>query len=513
MALWIRRTVIDRDLSQKLQQDLTILPPLDKGPYPKAKEPFKLYKINKETLAIPLHYGLDLLGKDPSLSHRKSHHPIKIERSPGLELYPHQEVVFAEVQSHLTTYGTVNVVCYTSFGKSVLLCCTMVKCGYLGLILVTQTLFAEQLATALRNNTTGRVWLVPDGKPRKKEQIPLPGEVLGTPSLGEVDVIVTTPGRFHKIPEELINAVGTLLIDEADVACVASCVEPIMSVRPRYLITCTATFTRTDNKHRMLELLAGTHRVERTMDIPVTVIKWDTQIKVEIDKESVWTSHIHSLARNPIRNQMIVDFVIETIQKNDKEESQPLSALTKGRVANKAALDVLGRFSDQKRPKIVIMTWLVEDHAIPLVDLLRANGVSADYLSGKKKKYGDVDVLVGSFMKVGRGLDEAMACAGFDGSRIGMVLWAMTTIDETQTTQSIGRACRSSSPLFVPMIDSGSIPTKHWRILKGYCDARPNFKILQMTNKPRQKREKKVEKPKEVAQDLMEILKQAKTEA
>ena len=60
-------------------------------------------------------------------------------------------------------------------------------------------------------------------------------------------------GRIDKIPQELLDAVGFLIIDEAHTFCTETRIKSLLRVKPRYIISCTATPDREDGLYSMIE--------------------------------------------------------------------------------------------------------------------------------------------------------------------------------------------------------------------------------------------------------------------
>lgn len=538
MAVWIKRSTITEALSHKMVTDLTIIPPPDPRGYG-GGPPLKVVSSDPLHARIPLFYGRSLFPGVP-INYRDAH--VRTSVKSSITLKPKQVEVMGEVEGYLDTVGSASILCYPSFGKSILICESIARRGLLTIVVVNRIMYVKQLASAIREHTSARVWVVGKnevyagvkdkaskgtrgrGRGRGKAE----PKVQWTPPLpGMVDVVVTTTGMLRHIPQETVDACGLLVMDEADTLCAPSYVAPILSIRPRYVVACTATYKHKSDKHKMLDFIVGPHYVKRSMDLPVKVIRWNTGIGVPNSIYSdgdatgqVWTDYINYLLSHAGRNKMLCDFIVQSVRKDEYEralEEQKLAIKAKAEAA-KAAREAaksdvlpvlvagevikgesgdaeyiitpapptpaelaLEAFRNRQRPKIIVITWRVDQHVIPLVDMLRARGIKADYLSGVKHEYGDVDVLVGAYGKVGRGLDEAASCSDYDGNRISMVILAATTRDPTNLEQAMGRAYRSDDPIVVTMVDKAGIAANHWKANTAYFAQCPNITIMSMS--------------------------------
>lgn len=298
------------------------------------------------------------------------------------------------------------------------------------------------MATAFRNFSDAVVWTPSH---TKKERTPPQG----------VQIIITTPGRFHYIPPELLEKVGTLAIDEAPLVCCASCLPPLLSLRPRFIIGCTATLHRRDQMEVILDYLYGPAKVISRLDIPVRVIRVYTKIKVPYYPgragRADWDQHTKFLCSNEIRNALIIDLARKIISAPDGKADDKFSR-------------TIQKISERNLHKIAMLTTRVEEHIEVLLPLLKKTGLSCDYLTGKKHKYNDCDVVLGTPAKMGIGFDAALSAKNYDGEPIDVVFQLISSATEDLVIQQLGRGCRVSDgnpAIFIMLIDQNRISTKH----------------------------------------------------
>jgi superfamily II DNA or RNA helicase len=210
----------------------------------------------------------------------------------------------------------------------------------------------------------------------------------------------------------------------------------------------TATLERVDGMHTMIHALCGTHGIFRISQKPFHVIKIETGITPPDERNSHggidWDKMMKYFNQHPIRNQLILSI----IQQN-------------------------------KSHKILLLTGYKEQAKI-LLEALRQQGESVDYMIGTKKTYSDSRILIGTISKIGTGFDEESACANFNGIRLDLLILCTSIKNAARLEQSVGRVFRAEFPTFIDLVDNHAICKNHWyERRKWYLDPRRNGTIAE----------------------------------
>jgi hypothetical protein len=453
MSLYFKRGKLPKDLVNRIINELV----LNNG-----KEYMKFYKIDGDSIAVPYFYGKMIymqwdmpftdaiqhyVDTNPTLdplNHKDTHTKVEIEGN--YTLYENKIPILNKALASLKAHSTVMLNVATGFGKSIALIHLIRELGFLSLIFVTKTTFKDQLKSGLVEYTNAVVW-TPGGA--KKDRTPPAG----------MQVIICTPKCFSHIPQSVLDQIGVLAIDEAPTVCTAGCIDPLLSIRPRYIIACSATIKRRDEMHIMLDMLYGPSKVIRGLDIPVRLVKWLTGITVPYVKGSKgvdWSEHCKYICGNHDRNRMIVSLT-----------KQILDAPNGG---TGHISELFRKISTRPLHKIVMMTNLVDEHVHILQPMLTAVGITCDYVDARKKRYKDSQVLIGTSSKIGIGFDAALLATNYDGHPIDVVLQLVSTAQEELFEQELGRACRVKGypAIFVSLIDRNNISSRHAKVADGF---------------------------------------------
>lgn len=322
----------------------------------------------------------------------------------------------------LDQFGTTTLSFPTGFGKSI--CAThlssycLQKTGGLVLVISPRETIQKGWYETFTRETNAIVWVV-ENQPKIPERC---------------NVILCLNTRFEKIPKEIIGIISTLILDEAHTLTTACQVPVLLGTQPKYIIICTATLERDDNLHTMIQLIAGTHKVEVKNEKPFIVYKLNTGIKTELILNKNGTTDFSQLSKNlsmdPIRNAFIIDLV----------EKNPNS-------------------------KIMILSWN-KTHVNLLMNILKNREHSVDYLAGTKSSYKDSRILIGTISKVGTGFDAKNVAIDWDGLHIDTVILAGSTKSLSLHTQLIGRGFRANNPVIIDLVDDNPICKRHWAIRK-----------------------------------------------
>lgn len=468
MAYRLTRKHITPNIATKLFNDLTLT-------NSKSQAKLSFYRKLPDYVYVPLYYARILIQfpnihymteinnnkLDMSINKRKLQAITEID--VNITPYPYQQELINEAKQQLDNTGSVMINAYTSFGKSVVLLHLIKYTKCITLILLTRETFLTQIGYIMMNRSNATVWI-----PGNKTKGCLPC-LSKHPPLNP-NVIICMMGRINYLPQELLDSIGTLVIDEAHLACTPTCIEPILSSRPRYVILLTATPNRDDGMHSIINLLSGPSRIIRTMEKPVIVIRWATNINIPIYNTAKgnadWSEHMKYLANDTNRNILIRDFVCNLVD--------PTKSNTK-------IAKIVAKHSHPTQNKLIGMTWRAETHRENIIGTfseLSDSNITVDYLDADKKQYNDCDFLIGTFGKIGVGFDQSLFCRDFDGVIINIALMMASTKSYNVLKQARGRACRAEQPIFVYMVDNNPISENHWKTCRKYLLEEPGTKIV-----------------------------------
>lgn len=284
----------------------------------------------------------------------------------------------------------------------------------LTVILMHRTTLIKQWRETFKKFTNARLWIVGE---EKKPAI--------------FNVIVCLDERVGKIPLEIRNRVGFMVIDEAHAFCTKKQAPRLLSFHPKYIVALSATLQRDDSMHEMIYAMCGDHNITREMKKEFHVYKVNTGIK-GVRKERAggkgveWHALAKSLAKNEDRNNMIMAMAM----KNPTH-------------------------------KIVILTGYVE-HTKFLHKSFEALGESVDYLCGNKKNYKNSRILIGTINKIGTGFDEESFCDDYNGVKINLGILVHSIASKNILEQSVGRVFRSNFPNIFHLVDDDKTIKRHW---------------------------------------------------
>lgn len=282
--------------------------------------------------------------------------------------------------------------------------------------------------------TIAKQWRVTFNKcfPGFESWVWLVGEEL-QPISGIPPFIICMDERFNKIPQEFIDAVGMVIIDEAHMFCTPSQVECLLRCQPRFIVAESATLERDDGMHSMVQSIVGLHGVFMISQTPYDFICVNTQVTVEMVKNRFGNNYdqlCKNLAASQQRNLMMVDIV----------KSNP-------------------------HRKFIILTKLT-DHVELLEKYFTAAGIQSGTLYGNKNTYSDSRVLIGTMPKMGTGFDEENACEGFGGEKSNVLILAHSVKKWQQYEQFRGRVMRCLAPTIIWLNDPNSTTKRHMEELR-----------------------------------------------
>ena len=378
------------------------------------KDPVLFYNLDKPNgeIVLPYTFGNSLLGRHVNSSKNYPFSKYDMLAEPR----DYQNELLAESFKHLQEKGTTTLNLRPGWGKSFAAAYLASKLNGLVLVMFPSLIIKKGWISTFKQFTNAEVWVIDS-----KAEVPK-----------SCNVILSMDTMFHKIPQNILDQVQTLVIDEAHMFCVPSRINCLLGVQPKYVMALTATLERRDDMHRIIHAVCGKHGVSAKFEDPFTVYKFQTGIKTEIEETKSgnpnWAKLVKDLAFDPKRNALIIDWI----------EHNP-------------------------HFKIMVLTWNFE-HAHFLKDILVSKGISSDVLAGKKTSYRDCRVLVGTVSKCGVGMDQESLCDDWAGERSNMLLIVGSTRSPSLIQQMCGRVFRAKFPIIVDFVDNNSICKNHWRI-------------------------------------------------
>ena len=128
-------------------------------------------------------------------------------------------------------------------------------------------------------------------------------------------ILICMKDRYKYVPR---NWPGLLVVDEADTFCCTTGINAMLWFRPMYILLLTATYSREDKLHKILEYVADNHKIVRDLKVDYKVYKFETGFKPTrvYDNEGSLDWHIYqdSVINNKERIQQISDFIIKKCQ-------------------------------------------------------------------------------------------------------------------------------------------------------------------------------------------------------
>lgn len=328
-------------------------------------------------------------------------------------LRDNQIPVEAECWELLQRRGTAILGLYPGFGKTILGAKASCRIKLVTVVLVNREILTVQWKKTYEDFTDAKVWIVGD-----KIIPPL------------FNVIICMNTRWNKIPEEIRNLVGFLIIDEAHSFCTPSNVQCLLlAFHPKFVLIESAYLMRDDEMECMIYAIAGEKGVYRESNKPFKVMKICTGTKPQ-RKQTYrgvdWPALVKAIAFNERRNNIILSLIASNL-----------------------------------KYKILALT-LLRDHSDLLYNSLQQMNISSDYLCGGKKGYQDSNVLVGTMSKIGTGFDPATFCPTYAGVPFEVLIICSSIKKCSAYVQNVGRIFRCDFPVVMHLVDSDDIFVNHW---------------------------------------------------
>jgi superfamily II DNA or RNA helicase len=358
--------------------------------------PIVFYTTDRDRVYLPSYAAREILGID----NRDRNYP-SIDLEFKGKLLDKQVAVVEQAIELLDKHGNLLLHLPTGFGKTVIATYLACKSGLIPMVLLSFASLIPSWLETFKEFTNAIPWVVGEEAPEG------------------FNAIICMERRCSKIPEQVKDSIGILIVDECHTFYTSGRVAPLLYSHPRHIIACSATpFSGT---YSMLEALVGPYKVERKLDISfgVTIFRTGIAPNYSVTKQGYpkWSDINLSLAGNERRNRAIVDIVLLNPDR-----------------------------------KILILSWM-KDHANRLAQLLTEAGIEVAVMVGQAKTYSDSQVLIGTVGKIGTGFDEKMACPDFQGIRVNLLILSASTKSDKLLAQMSGRVFRSEMPDIVDIVD------------------------------------------------------------
>lgn len=326
-------------------------------------------------------------------------------------LLPRQVEPYNQGIKHIKKYRTTTIALYPGFGKTFMGARYTWHLNMYTCVLVHRDNVGKQWVKTFQKYfpelQSNELWYVDD----KVKQ--------------DAKILVCMAGRTDKIPDELKQKIGTLIIDEAHCFCSSSRVKPLLSFTPKYTIAETATPVKDNGMHKMIQSICGTHYIRKISEKPYNFYIINTQLEYEDLKKGDYGALVNKQCDSRRRNEIIMSILKENT-----------------------------------RFKTIVAT-LRKTHVEYIQQELEKENMECSTLYGTKKNYKTKNILIGTGSKMGVGFDEANFCDDFDGRPSDLLIMCYTMASWANFEQVRGRGMRADKPNVVIFNDKSSISKKH----------------------------------------------------
>lgn len=425
MAVKIPRESVNKLLENKLREDLYLIP--DNNIFNTNPTPLILYRSDDQHFYVPYYYYRNLIKQEVS----------KIDWFPSIDvkwvssLRDEQEVIANECIDHIKEYGTDLLNIYTGAGKTRL--ASYLTCHYKvpTLVFIPLTVLIKSWLDTYTECTTCSIWVVGKKKPTNPP-----------------DVIVCMIERFNKIPQEWVDRIGFLILDEGHLLVTPERVKNLLGPTPAAILALTALVERENGMEVALYKIIGEHKTHRPNPKPLTVYKVNTKIK----------------HKEVPGYKSGLDF---------KQFSYDQS-ICKER--NDIAVDICRCNHDLKG----LIFCRLKSHVQELTKLLTQNNIQAVSMMGNDKNYKDSSVLVSTLSKTSTGFDAAFVAVDYNGVSFQYIILMVDVRSASLLTQAIGRSREDECSVFY-LIDENNVCKSHWREAQKVFKQR-QVKIIELNN-------------------------------
>lgn len=408
-----------QDVQKNIDKMLTFTPVESKsfnksfGTFEPSMSPVKCYYTKDGKVHLPYRFACALTKKVHNMGEYEKLYTDDLEFKG--KLLPRQEEPYRQSLEYLKKFNTCTIALYPGFGKTFLGCMLTHKLNKITCILVHRENVGKQWIKSFKSYIPDLkdedLWYVND-KPKNAK------------------IMVCMSGRTDKIPPELRQKVGTLIIDEAHCFCSESRIKPLLSFSPRFIIAETATPIKDNGMHKIIQSIVGTHYIKKISNKPYKCYIIQTNLEFVTEGKNPFTDLVTQQCESNERNQLIKNIVRENFDK-----------------------------------KIMIASPRTK-HCDEICSRIEEMNITPAKLYGTIKNYKTSKVLVGTTSKMGVGFDEANFCDDYDGRPSDLLIITQTFKSWPMFEQVRGRGMRADSPTVVYLNDKHSITRRHMSIMR-----------------------------------------------
>lgn len=371
-------------------------------------------KVSEEAVRVPFQAGLRLSELEFN-EYRAT--GVKKWEFKG-ELYPQQKELFDEMFPVFKTKGSVLIGAYTSWGKTIqsVHLASSVIAGRKGKVLIVfsiRVLIDSWVETFKEFTNASVIQVEKEGDEDK------------------ADILICMTGALKYITKK----VDVVILDEAHTLCTQIILDKLLLIKTSFVIALTATPDRDDKMDAIIVAMVGgdKHQFILKYKKPFQIFKLNTgfsKINCKEVAEVIKTRKDYKDGVEDTRG------FLETCLSLHPERNEKISIL-------------LCRLALETDFKIAVMANRSEQIDILYQELLDS-GVSVSRLRGNDKNPENSKVLIGDIKKMGIGFDDKMAVRNWDGKRINLVVYLLSTY---KLEQSIGRS-RAPRPYAIHLVDN-----------------------------------------------------------
>lgn len=402
------------------------------------KTPIPIFQLDYENdqtvLRIPFRFACGYLGK---MVNREIDFP-KVQYKFGISLRDYQIEIVQEAYTQLYTYATTNLSVFTGAGKTIMSAYLLSLMGLKACVFIN----LQALINSWYNTFTtcfpelkDRIWIVGEG-----------------PAPEDPCLIICMTGRYEKIPDHIKDGIGCAIFDEAHLLCTQSMIPMLLSLKPKYIIACSATMDRDDSGEIIMQAIVGNHCVERISQKPFKVYKLMTKIKIE-----------------EVSGKFGLDYSKFSVEQSKNVERN---------------VEIINIMHGNPTNKFMIFCK-TKEHVETLGGLCQHYGISYDTFFGVKKKFKEARALICSVSKAGTGFDMKTFIGeeDFSGEYPDTLILASTIKSIPKLTQVLGRVLRHDNPKLIYMVDNNAITKRHFNEAKDMF-ARCKGKLIEVEYNP-----------------------------
>lgn len=324
----------------------------------------------------------------------------------------HQIPTYQRLAEVMIAYKAAFLSSFCGFGKTLFGVKLFADLGLCTAVLTDSTVIFPQWVKVLKESTNAVVC-----------EIKSPVDVLPP-----ADIYVMMITACQKMSPKILEPVKLLLVDEALYFLTPCRIPGILNFTPCYTLGLCAEVKRADGMHCFLPHIFGNTVIRRISDKPFTVFRVETQFKPTVKQMRYggrmdWNLVLESLADNKERNDMIVRLCRE--------------------------------IPDSK----IIVGTKRKTQAKYLYDELEKLGEKVGLLIEKATSFPQCRVLIGTYSKMGKGVDVKNLCENWEGEVFDVAILAL---DLTNPEQFVGRVFRHNNPVVYDIVDDFSTLRKHF---------------------------------------------------